>query len=665
MSNIACQNKTANIDSTNIQDDVNITVQMDDTSSKLISVNLDLRDKLSNIRKKLEQNSKVEMNDTLSFANKINKNNKTSGSSLAEIAKEDEEKIILENIIDIKNNDKFLYLKSEPDWKFFKDRLKLEYGRSVTLEKANNRAFTIVNCEINEIVDGYENSTIQIDLEEDKIIKNDFLLIADIDIPNFAKLGVSIKNSNIKNSNVVTSLTYNIIEYEKMSLKFKLEPTKEFIEAVKDVIDSEESRKFKDIINDFGQFIPKEIILGGRAYFIAKENSEENSGEYVKNTDCRASNIKIEKNSSKTFNKSNSSKFQSFKLFGGKEVCSNNFNETDWIESLRDFRNWSCIKFKDPVNIFQLLPENLRRQVLLLVGKKILYTNTEDCTNYLFESGMHHTFKLNIPENILEILQNKDADCNIFATVIDKKGKDIFNCQIVWPPNEDPKLIIHCIQKKFRKRECILKIKWMIIGYDINFDFNHSDLNVKMKILKEDFNSSDHQTIIKQLDLKYDSSALYFGIPILDKLDSSNNSLIIGHHFFNDENEIIGSYIFSYCLKKNHFVNLPNFTFYTLIISNYSNSGNYGILPLQHTSKMRKLLNFIKSKSLKPNPKFISLHSTKNKYNPILLKQKASEIKIKYINVNCDQNDCICKNKRFKKFEDNLKYAFLDPKDSN
>ncbi|GET63464.1 hypothetical protein RhiirA1_463439 [Rhizophagus irregularis] len=42
-----------------------------------------------------------------------------------------------------------------------------------------------------------------------------------------------------------------------------------------------------------------------------------------------------------------------------------------------------------------------------------------------------------------------------------------------------------------------------------------------------------------------------------------------------------------------------------------------------------------------------------------------SKIKIKYINVNCDQNDCICKSKRFRKFEDNLKYAFLDPKDSN
>src|SRR5436305_1387006 len=98
------------------------------------------------------------MNDTLLFAKKIKNNSSTRGNSLAVIAREDEEKEILENIIDKKS--KFLYLKSEsePDWKFFKDKLKLEYGcNNVTLEKANKRAFTIVDCEMNEILDGYEN----------------------------------------------------------------------------------------------------------------------------------------------------------------------------------------------------------------------------------------------------------------------------------------------------------------------------------------------------------------------------------------------------------------------------------------------------------------------------------------------------------------------------
>ncbi|CAB4411026.1 unnamed protein product [Rhizophagus irregularis] len=623
---IGCQkNKIVSVDSINVQDvqdDVGVTVQIDDPPSKFVS---------------------------------INNNDNTGGSSLADIAKEDEEKIILENIID--KGSKTLYLKSEPDWKFFKDKLKLEYGRAEILEKANKRAFTIVGCEMNEVVDGY---TIQIGLEEDKIIKNDFLLIADIDIPNFAKFGVSVGNSNIKNSNVVTNLTYRVIEYNKMSLKFKLEPTTEFIEAVKDVIDSKNPRKFKKIINDFGQFIPKEVILGGRAYFIARENLEENVGEHATKMSGQASNVGIEKRFLKSLSKNNSSKCQSFKLFGGKQFNSNNFNETDWAESLRDFRYWSCTKFKDSVNIFQLLSEDLRKQILSLVGKRILFTSIEDYSYKLPESRSQ---LINIPENILEILQNKDADCNIFATIIDKKEKDVFSCQIIWSPNEDPRLRIHCIQKKFRKRKCKLKIKWMVVCYDIKFDFNHS---VKLKVLKDEFNISNQQAVIKQLDLEYDSSVLCFGIPVLvGKLNSLKNSLVIGHHFLNDrENRKVGTYIFSYCLEKNHYVNLPKFTFYTLIISKYPNTDNYGISTLQQTSKIKKLFNFIKFNSLKSTPRFISLHSTENNYGPIFLKQKTSEIEVKYINVNslnCDQNDCICKSKGI----NNLKYAFLDPKNSS
>ncbi|PKB98550.1 hypothetical protein RhiirA5_383838, partial [Rhizophagus irregularis] len=288
---------------------------------------------------------------------------------------------------------------------------------------------------------------------------------------------------------------------------------------------------FKKIINDFGQFIPKEVILGGRAYFIARENSEENIGEHATKMSGKASNVGIEKRSFKSLNKNNSSKCQSFKLFGGKQFNYNNFNETDWTESLRDFRYWSCTKFKDSVNIFQLLSKDLHKQILSLVGKRILFTSVEDYSYKLPESGSQ---LINIPENILEILQNKDADCNIFATIIDKKEKDIFSCQIIWSPNEDPRLIIYCIQKKFRKRKCKLKIKWMVVGYDINFDFNHSDFNVKLKVLKDEFNISNQQAVIKQLDLEYDSSVLCFGIPVLSKLNSSNNSLVIGHHFIND-----------------------------------------------------------------------------------------------------------------------------------
>ncbi|PKK60029.1 DNA/RNA polymerase [Rhizophagus irregularis] len=214
------------MDSTNVQDDINITIQI---PSKLVLVNLNLKTGLSKIREKLEKNSEVKMNDTFSFAMMIN------DDSLAVIAKKDEENITLEKIINKK-------------------------------KKANKRAFIIVDCEMNEINNG--------------------------------------------------------------SLKFKLEPTTEFIEAVKDVIDSKDPRKFKDFINDFDQFISKEVILGGRAYFIANENSKENTSDHTTNIGGQALNSKIEAKSSNSLNKNNSSKY---KTYGRGELI----KEAYWTEMVK------------------------------------------------------------------------------------------------------------------------------------------------------------------------------------------------------------------------------------------------------------------------------------------------------------------------------------------
>ncbi|CAB4445882.1 unnamed protein product [Rhizophagus irregularis] len=69
---IKCQ---SSVDSINVQDGVDATVQIDDPTSKFVSANnLNLKDKLSNIRHKLVQNGEVKMNHTFSFTNKINNN---------------------------------------------------------------------------------------------------------------------------------------------------------------------------------------------------------------------------------------------------------------------------------------------------------------------------------------------------------------------------------------------------------------------------------------------------------------------------------------------------------------------------------------------------------------------------------------------------------------
>ncbi|UZO20605.1 uncharacterized protein OCT59_013028 [Rhizophagus irregularis] len=529
------------------ENDIHITVQIDNPPLKHVLVSLNLKEKLSIIRKRLEQNSKVKMNDTLSFTNKVTQinNNDNNEMFFAEIAKEDEEKITLEKIIE--KQDKILYLKSEPDWKFLKEKLKLEYGLTSMLEKANKKAFTIMeDCNMTEIVDGCKHSTIEVDSEEDQIIKNDLLLTAGANIQDFAKLRTSFGSSKIEKSNFETSLTCTISEYSKVSLKFRLQPVPEFVKEVKEAIESKDPRNFKKITEEYGQFIPIEIILGGRAYFkrtnISKDCSKENSNMYDINVGGQISNIRIESTSENLSKNVNNSKHECFKLIGGKQLSINNFDEEVWVESLRDFRYWSCIEFKDSVSIFQPLSEDL-------------------------QNAKPNVFRLNIPENILKIMQNEEADCSIFATVIDKKEKDIFNCQITWSQNEDPKLAIHCIQKKFKKRKCELRINWMIIGYDLNFDFDDSEFNIQLKVQKEYFNASaGSQTIIKSLDIDNDSSVLCFGIPVL------NN-------------------------KMRNFVNFAKFNPKPKFISLYSMEGNCG------PNFLKQKINQIKIKSIGINCK--------------------------------------------------------------
>ncbi|GBB83464.1 hypothetical protein RclHR1_01020005 [Rhizophagus clarus] len=599
------ENKILYIRENSVRLDITVKIlslpNLDDcSSSNNYSLNLNLKDNLSSIREKLKK-SNVKMNDTLSFAN----------SSKAEIAREDEDQIILKEIVDAKNGTLYLI---KPDYRFLINQLKLEYGRTKSLDRANKKAFIIKDYDITEITDVHKYT--KIDLKECQFMEKDIFLFADIDT----------------NKRTSSDSTCTVIEHNKVSLRFKIEPDPEFIKAAKDAIESKDLRRLKKMTEEYGKFIPKEeVILGARAYFV-----DANTGDSSKNY----------------------TRYTNLKLIGGKKFISKDFNETEWLNSLDEFRNWDCIKIKDPISIFYLLPEYLHKEILSLVGKKVLYLSTESYEYKLTKPGRYNI--LDTPKDILEILQDKVADCSIFATVVDKSkvNNDIFNCQILWPPNQDPKLVINCIQKKFRERKCKLKVMLMIIGYDTTFNFDRPDFNIQFKVEKYEYNELNSQA--KKHLLESDSS-FCFGIPVLRKLDDLNNSLIIGHHFYNtkiDDNERTGLYIFSYSLKTNHYAYLPNFTFYTFIILDYSS--NYsGMTSLNHSKFIKNILT--KRDSLKP--KFISLYSTKESTcGPIFLKQKTNElngVKVKYLKINnCGNDDCICANKML---IDEFKYAYFDP----
>ncbi|RIA93653.1 hypothetical protein C1645_735336 [Glomus cerebriforme] len=654
-------------------------------------IRLDCDENLSNIRKELEQRNQINMRILL-FTTKEN----------AIILKDEEGSMILKDILD-KDNNLNLVKEDHPNLRYLIDKCKLEYGRTITssgtIEIAKEKAFIMreEDCISNKLqAGGCVMGKFEFSSNEDKNIRAELSLTGDIDVQNFVNLGLSIGRSRNTNSKSEISSTCNFTCCNKLSLKFRgcfepkiydenleeikdskdlikssedseqeyFEPTEKFISRIKDAIKSRNPEQFKKITKDFGQFISNDVILGGRIYFEGKENSQKSSEIITNNTagSVKISNSKIEAKNNCEISSGimKSSKYEWFKLIGGEQPNSlEEFDEKAWIQSLNDFENWDCTKLENPVSIFQLLPFDLRKKIFKIIGKKILYINPGEDYNYKPTSNIIEL--KNISPYISDIIKKTYADCSIFATVIDNDDtkNDFFNCQVLWKPNMKPRLIIHRLQNKqnSKKKEYSLKIGLMIIGYDINFNFinsDNSDFDIQFKVLKNEI-----KVPLSSMDWRelFDNSfaeenPIYLGIPVLK--EAKLMKLVIGHHFYNcQESNKIGTYIYSYCLEEKHFVKLPDsgFTFYILIILN---NPNYEISPLT---------NYSRYKSKTPNstiPKYISMHSTKDKCAPIFLKQKPNDnIKIKYIDIEkekCKVDSCICK-KKLK--ENDLKFQFF------
>ncbi|CAI2172233.1 19207_t:CDS:2, partial [Funneliformis geosporum] len=596
-------------------------------------------------------------NDFRDIINKFIKNHpfsfsrKLDATKLVEINNEEEDNVRLSEIIEVINDSDnqviYLYLIkcSTYDWKILNDLCNLDFGRTTTLygnKIADERAFIMKDCEMIKIgAVGCDHRTIVIQSVEERVMIENLFFSSDNYVHDFINLrtfGEKLKNEEAK---FEQNRSYRFTEFGKVSLEFcnHLEPTPEFIKAVEDALKSKEPMKLKQIIERFGQFVPTKVILGGRAYYEELNNLK----EYSKGNDYKGGV------SSKIKSGIVSCRSKCSKLIGGKQpVNLEDFDEKTWIKSLKDFRNWDCIEFQNPIGIFQLLPDNLRKKIISFLGKRILYSIIEDRDYQLEEIGYPKVIELNIPKFISEIIQDEETDCNIFATVVDigcdfyNSNDDFFNCQVLHLPGADPRLLIHCIQKEVRKRKCKVKIGWMVIGYykDLNFILN--DFDVQLKTIETDCNFNAKSIYFKEyLHDSLNKKIPCIGIPVIDRLDSSNKSLAIGHHFFDDQEEDrIGTFTFSYCLEKKQFVYLPKFNFYTLAILNH-HPNTYGILHFEQKPYI-ELDNSLK-------PKYISLFST-SEYNcgPIFLQHKCNRIEMKDV-------DCIS--------QEQIECNFFDPYD--
>ncbi|CAB4426270.1 unnamed protein product [Rhizophagus irregularis] len=282
-----------------------------------------------------------------------------------EVEREDEGNFLLKEII---TDDNILYL-NRIDWKLLSNQHKLDYGCIMSydgIKKANKRAFTMKDCELTEIKGkGYKKDKLEFKSKEDWIKKTNLFLSS-----------------------------YQYTELGKVSLKFNktnLELTNEFENDVKDAINSiNPGERFKKITGDYGQFIPTEIILGGRVYLNGsvctrllggihpddkKELDEKQDKEFDEKQD-----IEIDEKQDIEFDEKQSIKFD--------ENQSKEFDEKTWIKSLNNHQNWECIELKNPINIFQLLPDDLCKRAYESIGKKILYTKIKDFDYNLYEPGI-------------------------------------------------------------------------------------------------------------------------------------------------------------------------------------------------------------------------------------------------------------------------------------
>ncbi|RGB37301.1 hypothetical protein C1646_55889 [Rhizophagus diaphanus] len=202
---------------------------------------------------------------------------KEANNEFGDMKREDEENFYLKDIIKIENDQNILYL-NRLYWKYLSNQCKLDYGRIMSfdgIKTAEKQAFTINDYyELNEI-SSYKKGRLEFESKEDWMKKtNLFIDVNGINITNFAKLGLSVESLRGKSINEEIMSAYQYTEFGKVSLNFSesklknLKLTTEFKNDLIDAIQSNDPKKFEKITQEYGQFIPTEIILGGRIYFI-------------------------------------------------------------------------------------------------------------------------------------------------------------------------------------------------------------------------------------------------------------------------------------------------------------------------------------------------------------------------------------------------------------
>ncbi|CAG8687608.1 8868_t:CDS:2 [Rhizophagus irregularis] len=495
-------------------------------SAEKYIIPLRLEDSLTKVREELVKISEINMNEKL-FDN---------GIGIIPFKMEDTFK--LKGIV--RKTKSYELLLKVNLWKHLNETLKfkLDYGFKMTLKKASERAFAMSDCNVFPLAT--RQLTVKNESNDDQTAGKELSFNSDLDTAGIPlSFGISGNKSSVTGTNSSDETTY----YYKNRLEFKeyLEPTENFLAEVKNAmnLNDPDPRKFKKIVERYGQIIPTEIIMGGKDYKKEFGTSKDKSQGFMANIKIPCVEGRISSNLR-------------------EDIC----------------------KVLD-----EDLRKNLRERIFSIIGERILHSGIETCICTFNGGGSFIEEFKTIPKKILDMI-SEEADISIFAVVFDTKDKkksflnvkfkafskdkddDFFNCQIICHQGQKPKYVICCNQKDSELSGCDLKIKYMIVGKYTNFnsiDYDELDSDIQLKVIKNDINQKFNKSI-----LPGDSSDHFIGTPVLKDskgLKGLNQGSIVGHYFYTEQDNV-GVFTFNYCPRQKKYVDLPTFSFYTLKISN-------------------------------------------------------------------------------------------------
>ncbi|POG58354.1 hypothetical protein GLOIN_2v1731439 [Rhizophagus irregularis DAOM 181602=DAOM 197198] len=508
---------------------IRVKVVGDDNRSLLLRLNIG--DKLERIRKILEEDENIKMDNKLSFSRSINYSdvvtrNEESDLILVNIIKNNTLCLIPEKIRVkvVEDDDRISLLQLNIESKLEIIRKKLEEDENIKMDDNLLFSRSIDSSDIKDAKKVTRNEEFDLSLRD--IIKNNNTLYL-------------IKKDDYTDFKDRLKLGYGrILTPNKINIEISKEEvcTMEII-----VLDNGGDKK----VGDFSDFRTKKGWANKISmFFDGLPLHDDTISQKQKFTKFQPKHNFI-KEVEKALKSENFDKiYEDFGQFIPTETSPN-------ITLTEERNTWECIEFRNPKSIFEILNKRLRKKLYKFFGKKILY-----------EYGKKEIVNLPLEGKFREIINNEKADCSIFAEVVDEEEKknDFINCQIYYPQNEKPQLIIHCFQKN-KQTLRRLKIGFIVVGYDIHFNPNNfNDLNkTKLEVLKN--------------TRLFESESPFLGIPVLKEL---NDEPIVVMHYFSKNNENnIEANVFSYNLRKKQYVESSNFNFHVLKIKTSRKKKDY------------------------------------------------------------------------------------------